>query len=181
MLHELEAGRLATPLYYKLEEDIRQLDLVGLLRVEPHEKCVTRLKRHRYVSGRELCAVSFVADERHDSHLAPQVVGSCERLFTSPLPPTMTRHLQRCLLLWLGALPMCLAGSMAPLTIGMWVGITAYIFTGIEDVGSQVEQPFGIVPMNKLSELIQRNVEETIQIAPQSFATDSCVNIEASF
>ena len=76
---------------------------------------------------------------------------------------------------------MCLAGSMAPLTIGMWVGITAYIFTGIEDVGSQVEQPFGIVPMNKLSELIQMNVEETIQIAPQSFATDSCVNIEASF
>ena len=34
MLHELEAGRLATPLYYKLEEDIRQLDLVSQ-RVEP--------------------------------------------------------------------------------------------------------------------------------------------------
>lgn len=109
-MYELEAGRLCSSLYLKLEEDIRQLDLV---------------------------------------------VGSCERLFTSPLPPTMTRHLQRCLLLWLGALPVCLAGFMSPLTIGMWVAVTAYIFLGIEDVGSQVEQPFGILPMEQLSALIQ--------------------------
>ncbi|KAL1528906.1 hypothetical protein AB1Y20_010228 [Prymnesium parvum] len=127
VLQELEAGRLPPALYYKLEEDIRQLDLV---------------------------------------------VGSCERLFTSPLPPTMTRHLQRCLLLWLGALPICLAGSMAPLTIGVWVGVTAYIFTGIEDVGSQVEQPFGIVPMRKLSRLIQVSVEETIRTAPRPIVSD---------
>ena len=66
------------------------------------------------------------------------VVGSCERLFTSPLPPTMTRHLVRCLILWLGALPVCLASTMAPWVIGAWVGVTAYIFVGIEDVGSQV-------------------------------------------
>lgn len=63
------AGRLPAPLYYKLEEDIRELDFV---------------------------------------------VGSCERLFSSPLPPTMTRHLVRCLLLWLAALPACLAGASKP-------------------------------------------------------------------
>lgn len=54
------------PLYKKLEEDVRALDMV---------------------------------------------VGSCERLFSSPLPPTMTRHLVRSLLLWLGLLPLCLAGK----------------------------------------------------------------------
>lgn len=63
---EAAAGRLLMPLYKKLEEDVRALDMV---------------------------------------------VGSCERLFSSPLPPTMTRHLVRSLLLWLGLLPLCLAGK----------------------------------------------------------------------
>lgn len=30
---------------------------------------------------------------------------------------------------------------MQPVVIGAWVFVTAYIFVGIEDVGSQVEQP----------------------------------------
>ena len=50
----------------------------------------------------------------------------------------MTRHLVRSLLLWLGAMPLTLIGTMKPLVIGAWVFVTAYIFVGIEDVGSQV-------------------------------------------
>ena len=55
---------------------------------------------------------------------------------------------------------------MSPLTIGAWVAITAYIFVGIEDVGSQVEQPFEVVPMASLSRLIQLNVEEALEVPP---------------
>ena len=80
LVTELGSGRLHPAVYYKLEEDLRELD---------------------------------------------HVVGSCERLYCSPLPPTMTRHLVRCLLLWLGALPLCLVGTMGRLTIAAWVGITA--------------------------------------------------------
>ena len=46
-----------------------------------------------------------------------QVVGGCERLFTSPIPPTSTRHVVRSMALWLLALPLALIGSMPPLAV----------------------------------------------------------------
>ena len=47
------------------------------------------------------------------------VVGGCERLFSSPVPPTMSRHSVRCLIIWLFSLPFVLAGTMAPFTCAM--------------------------------------------------------------
>ncbi|EOD38332.1 hypothetical protein EMIHUDRAFT_224720 [Emiliania huxleyi CCMP1516] len=49
------------------------------------------------------------------------VVGGCERVFSSPVPPTMSRHVIRCMLLWLLGLPAVLAGSMSPAHISLWV------------------------------------------------------------
>ena len=55
------------------------------------------------------------------------VVGGCERLFSSPVPPTMSRHSVRCLVLFLLALPFVLAGTMAPATCAIWVAVVSYI------------------------------------------------------
>ena len=63
---QYRVGNLPRHLHRKLEEDIRQLDLV---------------------------------------------VGSMERLFSSPLPPTMSRHIVRVLQLWLVGFPFVLAGT----------------------------------------------------------------------
>ena len=90
-------------------------------------------------------------------------MGGCERVFSSPVPPTMSRHrpplrchharrprpfrppscrsrhVIRCMLLWLLGLPAVLAGSMSPAHISLWVFLVSYIFVGIEEVGVQVE------------------------------------------
>ena len=94
------------------------------------------------------------------------VVGGCERLFSSPVPPTMSRHVIRCLLLWLLTLPFVLVGTMAPLWMAFWVVLTTYIFVGIEEVGVQVEQPFEIVPMTQLCNIVMANLEEAISAPP---------------
>ena len=121
-LHDqFRRGNLPTHLHRKLEEDVRQLDLV---------------------------------------------VGSMERLFSSPLPPTMSRHIVRCLQLWLVGFPFVLAGTMAPLSVAVWVFATAYAFIGIDEVGVQVEQPFEIVPMTSICNLVMRNLAETFVDAP---------------
>jgi hypothetical protein len=54
------------------------------------------------------------------------VIGGCERLFSSPAPPTMARHAVRSMFLWLLGLPLVLAGSMAPAACAMWVFFVAY-------------------------------------------------------
>ena len=88
------------------------------------------------------------------------VVGGIERLFTSPIPPTMTRHVVRSLCLWLLAMPLALVGSMPPLAVVFFTTATAYIFIGIEELGVQVEQPFDILPLWQICHLATRNVEE---------------------
>jgi len=94
------------------------------------------------------------------------VVGSCERLFSSPLPPTLSRHIVRCLQLWLFGLPFVLAGTMAPLCVGLWVFVVSYAFVGIDEVGVQVEQPFEIIPMTRICKIVMSDLEETFLRQP---------------
>lgn len=122
VLHaQYRAGTLDRVVYRKLDEDLKELDLV---------------------------------------------IGGCERLFSSPAPPTMARHAVRSMFLWLLGLPLVLAGSMAPAACAMWVFFVAYVFVGVEEVGSQVEQPFEITPMTRICTVIMLNIEEAIAIPP---------------
>ena len=45
----------------------------------------------------------------------------------------------------------------------LWVACVTYIFVGIEEVGVQVEQPFEIVPMTQLCNVIMLNLEEAFE------------------
>lgn len=90
------------------------------------------------------------------------VCGGCERLFTSPIPPTMTRHVVRSLALWLLAMPLGLIGSMPSLAIVGFSFAVSYVFLGIEELGIQVEQPFDILPLWQMCHLATRNVEEAV-------------------
>jgi predicted membrane chloride channel (bestrophin family) len=90
------------------------------------------------------------------------VVESCERLFSSPIPPNMARHCMRSLTLWLLALPVVLTQAMPPLLVGLWTAITSYIYLGVDELGAQVEQPFAIMPLWQLCHLAQLNVEESL-------------------
>jgi len=91
-----------------------------------------------------------------------QTVASCERLFTSPIPPNMARHGLRSLTIWLLALPLVLAGSMPTMCVVLWVASTSYIYMGLDELGAQVEQPFKIMPLWQLCHLAQLNVEEAL-------------------
>ena len=119
---------------------------------------VRKLLHEQYASGR-LAAHLHYKLEQNLLELY-QVVGGCERLFSSPIPPTMTRHVVRSMGLWLLAMPLALIGSMPPLFVVGFTAATAYIFLGIEELGVQVEQPFDILPLWQICHLATRNVEE---------------------
>ena len=60
-----------------------------------------------------------------------------------------------------------LAGTMHPLACASWTGLVSYIFVGIEEVGVQVEQPFEIVPMTQLCNVIMMNLAEAFEELPE--------------
>ena len=52
--------------------------------------------------------------------------------------------------------------AVAPISVAIWVFATSYAFVGIDEVGVQVEQPFELVPMTQLCNIIQSSVEEAL-------------------
>lgn len=81
-------------------------------------------------------------------------LGASERLFTSPVPLFYTRHTARFLAFWLLGVPLALyepfKGSwnhigMIPAT----VMISAFLL-GIEELATQLEEPFSILPMETM-------------------------------
>ena len=95
-------------------------------------------------------------------------LGACERIFTSPVPTFYPRHTARFLALWLLALPTALYEPFGATWnhLGM---IPAYIMVsgfllGIEELATQMEEPFSILPMEKMCEgSIRTSVMEQVE------------------
>ena len=106
--------------------------------------------------------VDFELNPIHQVEVERVVTGLCdalgasERIFTSPVPTFYTRHTARFLAVWLFALPLGLYAPFAstwnhvvmiPVTI-----VIGLFLLGIEELATQMEEPFSILPMEKMCE-----------------------------
>ena len=77
-------------------------------------------------------------------------VGACERIFKTPIPIIYTRHSSRFLGSWLGLLPLAVWGIDPSwnhlITIPSTMAVTFFLL-GIEELGLQIEEPFGILAL----------------------------------
>ncbi|KAL3935671.1 MAG: hypothetical protein SGBAC_008852 [Bacillariaceae sp.] len=106
--------------------------------------------------------VDFQLNPLHQVEVERVVTGLCdalgasERIFTSPVPTFYTRHTARFLAFWLLALPMGLYGPMGDTwnhwaTVPVTMAISGFLL-GIEELATQLEEPFSILPMEKMCE-----------------------------
>lgn len=88
-------------------------------------------------------------------------LGACERIHKTPLPFAYVVHLRRALILYCFSLPFALIESFGWATIGL-VFVLAYTFFGIEEIGVEIEDPFGEddndLPLEAICANIQNNV-----------------------
>jgi len=86
-------------------------------------------------------------------------VGGCERLLTSPIPPTYSRHLSRIMVMYLGLLPFGLVASGIPsLGTALASASISYMLIGIDEIGMEIENPFPLLPLQQLAGVIQTDV-----------------------
>lgn len=83
---------------------------------------------------------------------------SCERIKSSPLPFPYTLLLHRTAHLYCFLLPFGLVDSMGLLT-PVVVAIVAYTFFGLDAVGDEIEEPFGLRPNDLPLDAICRTLE----------------------
>ena len=83
---------------------------------------------------------------------------SCERIKSSPLPFSYTLLLHRTAYLYCLLLPFGLVDSIGLMTPFV-VGIVAYTFFGLDALGDEIEEPFGLLPNDLPLDAICRTIE----------------------
>ncbi|KRE89015.1 bestrophin [Frateuria sp. Soil773] len=74
-----------------------------------------------------------------------RVLGGCERLKNTPIPFAYILLLHRTVHVYCFMLPFCLIGPLGYFT-PVVVGVIAYTFFGLDAIGEQIEEPFGMLP-----------------------------------
>ena len=90
------------------------------------------------------------------------ILGGCERILRAPIPVSFTRHTGRFLFGWLTCLPFALYSSCGPWCIPVVAAISA-VLCGIEEIGVQAEEPFGILPLEVICKRIATDVIATVE------------------
>ena len=90
-----------------------------------------------------------------------QVQAACERIKSTPLPFPYTLLLHRTIYLFCILLPFAMAEPLGWLT-PVFTAIVSYTFFGLDEIGDDLEDPFGFdendLPCNALLRLIEREV-----------------------
>ncbi|MGV8960272.1 MAG: bestrophin family protein [Stenotrophomonas sp.] len=91
-------------------------------------------------------------------HALSAVQAACERIATTPLPFAYTLLLHRCAWLFCVLLPFGLAGALGWAT-PIVSALLAYAFFGLDELGEQLEEPFGLEPNDLPLDALVRIVE----------------------
>ncbi len=93
-------------------------------------------------------------------------VGGCDRILTTPIPPAYVIHLNQLVLIYCLILPFQFVKDLGWWT-GIFVAIVSFALFGIEEIGVEIENPFGYdtndLPLDKICQTIHNNIEELIQ------------------
>ncbi|XP_024527265.1 UPF0187 protein At3g61320, chloroplastic-like isoform X2 [Selaginella moellendorffii] len=109
-------------------------------------------------------------------------LGACERILRTPIPPSYSHLTSRMLIIWHLTLALALWDFCHWLTIPA-TGFSATALFCIDEVwistlltvGVIIEEPFSILPLGSICELVQKNVAEMIEaheVRSRSFQPD---------
>lgn len=111
----------------------------------------------------QLSAMLKLLDEMVD------VLGSCERIVKTPIPLAYAIHLKQLLLIYCLTLPFPMVDELHGWT-GLVVALISFAVFGIEEIGIEIENPFGYdandLPLDAICATMQRNIQDLITLAP---------------
>lgn len=96
-------------------------------------------------------------------------LGACERIRKTPLPFVYVVHLRRALILYCFSLPFAIVDLYGWWTVFVTF-LAAYVFFGIEEIGVEIENPFGYdandLPLRQFCQTIDAELTELLRIVP---------------
>jgi ion channel-forming bestrophin family protein len=96
-------------------------------------------------------------------------VGGCERILKTPIPLAYSIHLKQLLLIYSLSLPFQVVKDLHWWTAPI-VSVISFTVFGIEELGIEIENPFGYdlndLPLDRICQTMQTNIEDLITLAP---------------
>ena len=97
------------------------------------------------------------------------ILGACERILKTPMPLAYSIHLRQLLFIYCLALPFELVDELQLLTAFV-VSLISFMIFGIEEIGIEIENPFGHdpndLPLDEICQTMQANIEDLISLTP---------------
>jgi ion channel-forming bestrophin family protein len=145
-----------------------------LATVNVPETIALRISEH-LVGARDEGRISdfLLVDLEENVQLLTDHLGGCERIHKTPLPFPYMVHLRRALFLFCFTLPFALVKDFGWGTI-LDTLLVSYILFGIEEIGVEIEDPFGPdendLPLERLCGTIERDLLAMMQIRGRGFS-----------
>jgi ion channel-forming bestrophin family protein len=93
------------------------------------------------------------------------IQGGCERIKSTPIPLSYTSLIHQIVAIYCITLPFGIVKSVGAFT-PVVVGIVAYAFYGLDAIGDEIENPFGLdpndLPLSALSTMIEVNLRQRL-------------------
>jgi putative membrane protein len=113
----------------------------------------------------QLTSLHAMLDEMVD------ILGGCERILKTPVPLVYTIALKMLLVAYFAVLPLQMVGGLTWWT-GPVMAFVSLLLFAINEVGAEIEEPFGHdpndLPLDFICNTIRRNIEDLIAQAPSS-------------
>lgn len=117
--------------------------------------------RHNLLNIYQLNTLHKLLDDLVD------ILGGCERILKTPTPIVYSLFLRQLLVIYCLILPIELTVHFHFWTI-LIMTLFSFILFGIEEIGSELENPFGIdpndLPLDLICNTISKNIEEVIEL-----------------
>jgi putative membrane protein len=166
-MHRLRGTAGLGPVAAELPPDeVRQALAEGRLPL-----AVSRRITQAIAEGRRRGLISDIQLAAFDGRVQSLVdsLGGCERIHNTPMPFAYAVHLRRALILYCLALPFALAeryGWMTPPA----VLLIAFVLFGVEEIGVEIEDPFGDhendLPLEQICATIETDLREVMAALP---------------
>lgn len=123
---------------------------------------ITKLYREKTVSDMQFLELSKHIDD------ANEVISSCERIHTTPIPFSYAIHLKKFLFVFMLILPFGFIHDLGPWSIAI-VMLIFYAMVGLDVIGEEIEDPFGQdendLPFDGICKSLRKSVREILKIA----------------
>ncbi len=119
---------------------------------------------HEYLLGH--LSVNQLSAMQSSLNNYQDAVNGCVRILRTPIPLAYSIHLKQLVVLYCLVLPFQFVKDLGWFT-GIFVGLVSFALFGIEEIGLQIENPFGYdyndLPLDEICLNIESKVEEFIQ------------------